>query len=189
MSGIYKCVYTFVRACVYMSMHTYMKLSIIFNHSGSPYNACISLVILRYYELCTLILPTYILIHEFEGYFFLTTAAPDLPDAVSQDHSQDTVDRTTVINWQPVTGSDSVTYTVTNGSDLIMDFDNTMTTATVRLPAFNTDYSFCIDAVNVCGATSGTPRCATPPVRIGAEGKYIALLYEHSNHLKVHVCI
>ena len=124
--------------------------------------------------------------------FFSTVAAPDLPDAVSQDHSQDTVDRTTVINWQPVTvdsASDEVTYTVTSGSDLIMDFDNTTTTATVRLPAFNTDYTFCVEAVNLCGVTSGAPRCATPPVRIGAECKYIALLYEHSNHLKVHVCI
>ena len=115
-----------------------------------------------------------------------------MPDAVRKDHSQDTVDRTTVINWQPATvnsASDSVTYTVTNGSDLIMDFNSLMTTATVRLPEFNTDYTFCVEAVNVCGATSGAPRCATPPVRIGAEGKYIALLCEHSNHLKVHVCI
>ena len=104
------------------------------------------------------------------------TAPPQLPDAVSQDHIQDMVDRTTVINWQPATvdsASNSVTYTVTSGSDLIMDFDNTTTTATVRLPAFNTDYSFCVEAVNVCRATSGAPRCATPPVRIEAEGKYI----------------
>ena len=93
-----------------------------------------------------------------------------------QNHSQDTVDRTTVINWQPATvdsANNSVTYTVTGGSDLIMDFDDTTTTATVRLPAFNTDYTFCIEAVNVCGNNSGAPRCATPPVRIGAEGKYI----------------
>ena len=88
--------------------------------------------------------------------------------------------RTTVINWQPATvdsGSNSVTYTVTSGSDLIMDFDNTTTTATVALPAFNTDYTFCVDAVNVCGLTSGAPRCATPPVRIEAEGKYIIYAY------------
>ena len=103
------------------------------------------------------------------------TAPPQLPDAVSQDHSQDTVDRTTVINWQPATvdsASDEVTYTVASGSDLIMDFDNPTTSATVVLPAFNTDYSFCVEAVNVCEETSVAPRCATPPVRIGAESKY-----------------
>ena len=111
---------------------------------------------------------------------------------MKQDHSQDMMDRTTVINWQPATvdsASNSVTYIVANGSDLIMDFNSTTTTATVALPAFNTDHIFCVEAVNVCGATSGAPRCATPPVRIGAEGKYIALLCEHSNHLKVRVCM
>ena len=106
-------------------------------------------------------------------YLLLRAALPQLPDAVSQNHSQDTVNRTTVINWQPATvdsASNNVTYIVTNGSDLIMDFDNTTATATVALPAFNTDYSFCVDAVNVCGLYSGKPKCATPPVRIGAEG-------------------
>ena len=108
---------------------------------------------------------------------------------MSQDHSQDTVDRTTVINWQPATvdsASDEVTYTVTSGSDLIMDFDNTTTTATVALPAFNTDYIFCVEAVNVCGATSGASRCATPPVRIEAEGKY--LLYRTASLLRPARC-
>ena len=110
-------------------------------------------------------------------YFF--TAPPQLPDAVRKDHSQDMVDRTTVINWQPATvdsASDSVTYSVTSSNLDLIDFDNTTTTATVRLPAFNTDYSFCVYAVNVCGSTSGAPRCATPPVMIEAEGKSIALL-------------
>ena len=44
-----------------------------------------------------------------------------------QDHSQDTVDRTTVINWQPATvdsASNSVTYLVTSNLDLV-DFDST----------------------------------------------------------------
>ena len=106
-------------------------------------------------------------------YLLLRTVLPKLPDAVSQDHSQDTVDRTTVINWQQATvdsASNDVTYIVTNGSDLIMDFDSTTTTATVALPAFNTDYSFCIKAISVCRLTSVPPRCATPPMRIGAEG-------------------
>ena len=80
----------------------------------------------------------------------------------------------TVINWQPATvnfGSDNVIYTVTSNLDPV-DFNTTTTTATVVLPAFNTDYSFCVDSINTCGATSATPRCATPPVRIEAEGMY-----------------
>ena len=103
-----------------------------------------------------------------------SAAPPQLPDAVRQNNNQITLNRTTVINWQPATvnfGSDNVTYTVTSNLDPV-DFNTTTTTATVVLPAFNTDYSFCVDSINTCGETSGTPRCATPPVRIEAEGTY-----------------
>ena len=104
---------------------------------------------------------------------YLHVAPPQFPDAVSQDHSQDTVNRTTVINWQQATVDSPnmyVRYTVANDSLTLVDFDNATITATVVLPAFNTDYSFCVEAVNLCGVTSGTPRCATPPVRIEAKG-------------------